>query len=115
MMIPRWVPFLVAVWVIAFGLLRLRIALRKDDDDAKKPSFRKGGYYARSKRSHLLFGIAYLILGAYCVAMGFGYHVNLLGSCMGRTSREQAAPATEGAVPVELPAAKKSDGPPATP
>lgn len=104
MVLPRWIPFLIAAWVIAFGILRLRIATRKDEDeneDNPKPNYRKGGYYARSKRSHMLFGIAYLILGGYCIAMGFGYQFDIVGSCRGKQS--QSAPAgDEGAVPVDV-------------
>lgn len=103
MVLPRWIPFLVAAWVIAFGILRLRIATRKDEDeDGKKPNFRRGGYYARSKRSHAIFGVAYLILGAYCLAMGFGYHIDLTGGCMTRQQSQERAPVDESSVPVEV-------------
>ena len=33
--------------------------------------------YGRSKRTHLLFGAAYLLIGCYCVAMGLGYSFNI--------------------------------------
>jgi hypothetical protein len=104
MVLPRWIPFLIAAWVIAFGILRLRIATRKEEEaDSKKPNYRKGGYYARSKRSHALFGVAYLILGGYCIAMGFGYSVDIIGSCRGQQSQEsqESAPTSEAAVPVD--------------
>lgn len=102
MMLPRWIPFLVAAWVIAFGILRLRIATRKEDPDSDKPNYRKGGYYARSKRSHMLFGISYLILGCYCIAMGFGYGIDIVGSCRGKETRQKTAPASDQGVPVDV-------------
>jgi hypothetical protein len=102
MMLPRWIPFLIAAWVIAFGILRLRIAMRKDDPESDKPNYRKGGYYARSKRSHMLFGISYLLLGSYCIAMGFGYQVDIIGSCRGEETRKKAAPASDQGVPVDV-------------
>ena len=102
MLLPRWIPFLIAAWVIAFGILRLRIATRKEEEEASnRPNYRRGGYYARSKRSHMLFGSAYLILGAYCIAMGFGYQFDIVGSCRGEQSQE-SAPADERAVPVNM-------------
>ena len=103
MMLSRWIPFLVAACVIAFGILRLRIAFRKDEpEDSKRPNYRKGGYYAGSKRSHMLFGILYLVLGACCVAMGFGYHIVVIKSCGGSESREGASPASDQGVPVDV-------------
>lgn len=102
MMLPRWIPFLIAAWVIAFGILRLRIALRKDEPEgSERPNYRKGGYYARSKRSHLLFGVAYLVLGGYCVAMGFGYHLVIVKSC-GATESRESAPSSDQGVPVDV-------------
>lgn len=102
MVLPRWIPFLVAAWVIAFGLMRLRIATRKEEDE-NRPNFRKGGYYARSRRSHAIYGIAYLLLGCYCVAMGFGYQIDITGGCMskqGQTQTQESVPSE--AVPVEV-------------
>ena len=103
MMLPRWIPFAIAFWVIAFGVLRLRIATRKDDGDEGRPNFRKGGYYARSKRSHAIYGVAYLFLGAYCIAMGFGYQFPFITSCMGpKASTEQVPKRIEGGVPAQV-------------
>jgi hypothetical protein len=107
MMLPRWIPFLIAAWVILFGIHRLRIATKKEDPDSERPNYRKGGYYGRSKRSNMLFGIAYLILGAFCVAMGFGYHIDILGSCRGDESKNSTAPTSDQGVPVGVtPSAK---------
>jgi hypothetical protein len=105
MKIPQWVPFLVAAWVIAFGLLRLRIATKKEDPDSNKPNYRKSGYYARSKRSHLLFGIVYILMGAYLIAMGFGYQVNFFGSCSPKTTvvPKEGTGADEHSIPVRTP------------
>tara|TARA_R110002096_G_scaffold44526_5_gene120087 strand:- start:17873 stop:18214 length:342 start_codon:yes stop_codon:yes gene_type:complete len=112
MMLPRWIPFAIAFWVIAFGILRLRIATRKElPGDEDRPNFRKGGYYARSKRSHAIYGVAYLALGAYCIAMGFGYQINFISSCMGNRSAQEA-PAVKGGVPATV--VKPSASPEAT-
>jgi len=103
MMLPRWIPFAIAFWVIAFGILRLRIATRKEvPGDEDRPNFRKGGYYARSKRSHAIYGIAYLVLGAYCIAMGFGYQIHFITSCMGQKSSKEDTSRVEGGVPATV-------------
>lgn len=99
MMLPRWIPFVVAAWVIAFGIMRLRIAFRKEKDDSA-PNYRKGGYYARSSRSHAFFGVAYLILGAYCIAMGFGYQIDFLSGCLGDKTTTETRPASDQGTPV---------------
>jgi len=103
MILPRWIPFAIAFWVIAFGILRLRIATRKEVPE-DRPNFRKGGYYGRSKRSHAIYGVAYLLVGLYCVAMGFGYQVDFVRSCQSSNpSSEKAKPSrTQGGVPVKM-------------
>ncbi|HUS68581.1 MAG TPA: hypothetical protein VMZ28_28795 [Kofleriaceae bacterium] len=75
MMIPRWLLFLVAAWVIAFGVYRLRVATQKRDRDAdpERPNFARKGLFGRSQRSHILFGVLYLLLGGALVAMGLGW------------------------------------------
>lgn len=103
MMLPRWIPFAVAFWVIAFGILRLRIATRKEDDSEDAgPNYRKGGYYARSKRSHAIYGIAYLLLGCYCIAMGFGYQIHFIKSCGSNSSSESSPAKVKGGVPAQV-------------
>ena len=73
MMIPRWLLFLVAAWVIAFGVYRLRVARQKRDADPERPSFSRKGMFGRSPRSHIVFGVLYILLGGALVAMGFGW------------------------------------------
>ena len=103
MMLPRWIPFAIAFWVIAFGILRLRIATRKEaPGDEDRPNFRKGGYYARSKRSHAIYGVAYLALGGYCIAMGFGYQIHFITSCMGQKSTKEDTSRVQGGVPATV-------------
>ena len=77
MMIPRWLLFLVAAWVTAFGVYRLRVATRKrareDEPDPERPNFQRKGLFGRSARSHILFGVLYILLGGALVAMGLGW------------------------------------------
>ena len=77
MMIPRWLLFLVAAWVTAFGVYRLRVATQKrareGEADPERPNFQRKGLFGRSARSHILFGVLYILLGGALVAMGFGW------------------------------------------
>ena len=75
MMVPRWLLFLVAFWVMAFGVYRLRVATKKRDAaaDPERPSFSRKGLYGRSPRAHIVFGVLYLLLGGALVAMGLGW------------------------------------------
>jgi len=98
-MLPSWIPFLVAVWVIAFGVMRIRIGMQKNlGEDEERPNYRKGGYYKRSGRSHIIYGVAYLALGGYAVAMGFGYQYDFIGSCQApqKTESPDSQPMKDG-------------------
>ena len=100
--IPRWVFFLVAVWVIAFGVFRIVVALRRQGQDEgapDRPNYRRRGLYALAPRTHVLFGIVYLLLGASLIAMGLGWQPGLgPGGCGGQrdsagSEPQQVAPA----------------------
>ena len=73
MTIPRWLLFLVAAWVIGFGVFRIVIALRPRRSSLPGPNYMQRGLFARPPRTHLLFGAVYLLLGAFLVATGFGW------------------------------------------
>jgi len=82
--IPSWIFFLVAVWVLAFGVFRLSVAFRRREQDPDRPNFRRRGLLAQPPRRHALFGVVYLILGSCLVAMGLGWHPNDgFGGCGG--------------------------------
>ena len=87
MTVPRWLLFLVAAWVIAFGVFRIYVALRpRSKVGADEPNFMRRGLYARAPRTHVLFGVVYLILGGFLVATGFGWSPAAVGmsSCAGK-------------------------------
>ena len=88
--LPAWIFFLVAVWVIAFGVFRIVVAVRRQKlaaKDPERPNFMKRGLYALSPRTHILFGVVYIVLGGCLVAMGFGWQPG--SGCLGK----QAPPA----------------------
>ncbi len=70
MFVPRWVSLLVAATVIVFGLYRLNLARRSDDDE--KRARKRGGLYALPRRTHLLVGVLYLVMGGFLIAAVFG-------------------------------------------
>jgi hypothetical protein len=90
--LPAWIFFLVAVWVMAFGVFRIVVAVKRKRlmaSDPDRPNLMKRGLYALSPRTHILFGVVYILLGGTLVAMGFGWQPG--SGCLGK----QAPPAGE--------------------
>jgi hypothetical protein len=73
MTLPRWVPILVGALVILFGLYRMRLAFRTPEQD--ESAKRQGGLYGHGKRTHFLFAVVYLLMGAMLIASGFGVNI----------------------------------------
>ncbi|HEX3476330.1 MAG TPA: hypothetical protein VHT91_14995 [Kofleriaceae bacterium] len=115
MRLPVWLTLGVALLVCVFGAYRIRIAFRSDEEDQRARE--RKGLYAMGRRTHLLIGIVYLLLGAGLIATTFGW--NPLGSMFGpRTERpaRDAAPSKPGSVPVDqLPPAPANPAAPSPP
>ena len=90
MRVPVWVTLGVAFIVVAFGLYRIRIALKKVDPEAPKGGVMGGGFYRMSPRAHLVIGVLYLALGGALIATSFGW--NPFGHMFG-SSEPAPAPA----------------------
>lgn len=86
MRIPVWLTLAVAVVVCVFGVYRLRIAFRTDDEDARAK--KRGGLYAMGRRTHALIGVVYLLLGGALVAASFGW--NPMGGLFGPATETPA-------------------------
>ena len=95
MVIPSWIFFLVALWVIAFGLYRIRVALKRPAqlEEPDRPNFMRRGLYSQSSRTHVLFGVIYLLLGGCLVGMGFGWQPMGPGGCARERADSSAPPA----------------------
>jgi hypothetical protein len=93
--VPSWLTLAIAIVVIAFGLYRMRLALRKPNPEADA---KRGGYYRMAPRTHALVGIVYLLLGGALIATTFGW--NPLGGLIG-ASRATSPPVTNGGITVE--------------
>ena len=72
MRVPIWLTLGIAALVMIFGVFRIRMSLRSDEEDAKARA--RKGMYAMGRRTHLLIGIIYLMLGGALVATSFGWN-----------------------------------------
>lgn len=107
MRVPVWLTLGVALLVGAFGLYRIWLAVRPEsaiDRDDDRP---KRGIYAMRKRTHLLIGVVYLLLGGALAATSFGF--NPFGDMFGprpTAPTKETAP-TKAKLPADqLPATK---------
>ena len=100
MHVPAWFTMAFAIIVIAFGLYRIRLSLKKVDPEATKGSVMGGGFYRMSPRAHLVIGVLYLALGGTLVATSFGW--NPFGSMFGAKADEVPKTAPSHPVPVDL-------------
>ena len=114
MRIPIWLLDGLAVLVIVFGVYRIRIGFRSDEQD-KRARTRKG-LYAMSRRKHVLIGIIYVMLGAGLIATALGW--NPFGNLFGPTvepGTTLTAPTSTGIqrvpAPPTAPAAKPATQP----
>jgi hypothetical protein len=99
MRVPVWLTLGVAVLVCVFGLYRIRLAFRSDEEDERARA--RKGLYAMGRRTHFLIGVIYLLLGGALVATSFGW--SPLGGMFG--SSEPSAPAS-GTAPKARPATR---------
>lgn len=105
MRVPVWLTLGFAALVCVFGIYRIRIAFRSDEEDERARA--RKGLYAMARRTHFLIGVIYLLLGGALVATSFGW--NPLGGVIGPSTQapgKEAAPAKPGSVPPDqLPSA----------
>src|SRR4051812_31025049 len=102
MHVPPWFTMAFAIIVIAFGLYRIRLSLKKVDPDAEagKGRVMGGGFYRMSPRAHLVIGVLYLALGGALVATSFGW--NPFGAMFGAKADEPPAAKPTHPAPIEL-------------
>jgi hypothetical protein len=72
MRVPVWLTLGIAALVVIFGVYRMRIAFRTDEEDQRAKA--RKGLYAMGRRTHLLIGIVYLLLGGALIATSFGWN-----------------------------------------
>jgi cadmium resistance protein CadD (predicted permease) len=86
MRIPVWLTLGVAALIIIFGVYRITLSRRSDEDEARAQ--KRKGLYGMARRTHFLIGIVYLLLGAAIVATSFGW--NPFGNFFGPSTEEPA-------------------------
>ena len=105
MRIPVWLTLGVAVLVIVFGVHRIRLSFRSEEEESR--ARQRKGLYAMGRRTHRLIGIVYLLLGAALVATSFGW--SPLGDLFGPRTEAPKEKPTSTTVPIDQlpPPAKK--------
>lgn len=101
MRLPVWLPIALAVLAFTWGAYRIRIAFRSDDEDTRARDGKRG-LFALARRTHLLFGVVYLLLGGMLVATALGWNPvgNLITPRTEPPARD-AAPSKPGTVPTD--------------
>jgi hypothetical protein len=101
MRIPVWLTLGIAIVAFIWGGYRIRIALRSDAEDSRARDGKRG-LFSLARRTHLLFGIVYLLLGFMLVATTFGW--NPLGGLFGPSTEvpaKDAAPSKATTIPID--------------
>ncbi len=99
MSIPPWLILGVAIMVILFGSYRIFLAVRpRRDEPETKP---RRGFYGMTRRTQLLVGVIYLLLGGALIATTYGW--NPLGDTFGKRSPSPSS----GPAPQEILLEKK--------
>ncbi|MGE0397165.1 MAG: hypothetical protein AB7T06_10630 [Kofleriaceae bacterium] len=101
--LPIWLTLGIAALVIIFGVYRIILSRRSDEDEARAQ--KRKGLYSMARRTHFLIGIVYLLLGGGLVAASFGW--NPFGNFFGpKTEEPSKDKAPSKGIPVDkLPAA----------
>lgn len=73
MHVPTWLTFLVAGTVIIFGLYRLKIALRSNEQN--KIAMQRKGLEAQPRRRHAVLGLLYIFMGVALISNALGYPI----------------------------------------
>jgi len=108
MRVPVWLTLGVALLVCVFGLYRMRLAFRSDEEDERARA--RKGLYAMGRRTHFLIGVVYLLLGSALVATSFGW--NPFGNLFGPKTE---IPAKDAAPTKDAPPAKTGGSEPQPP
>jgi membrane associated rhomboid family serine protease len=75
MRIPAWIFAAVGIMVVVFGAWRIRLSFRTVEED--ESARQRGGLYGVGRRTHLLIGIVYILLGVYLLLGAFGVRIGL--------------------------------------
>jgi hypothetical protein len=71
MVVPAWLALTCAAMVIVWGVYRVKVSLRSAEQE--KRAARMKGLYAMPRRTHLLVGVIYILLGVGLAGIGLGW------------------------------------------
>jgi len=69
-MLPPWLVIAVGTLVIVFGLFRIRLAFRSAEEEQAARA--RGGLFGYGRRTHVLFGVVYILMGVMLLLGLFG-------------------------------------------
>ncbi len=72
-MLPQWIVIAVAALVIVFGLFRIKLAFRSKEEEETARS--RGGLYGYGRRTHVLFGVVYILMGTLLLLGALGVNM----------------------------------------
>jgi hypothetical protein len=70
--VPIWLTLGFAALVIFFGFYRIRLSFRNAEQEQRAKE--RGGLFGMARRTQLLIGIIYLLLGGALIATSFGWN-----------------------------------------
>ncbi len=97
MLIPAWLSLTCAALIAVWGIYRIRIGMRSAE--AEERATAKKGLYALPRRTHLLIGIVYVLLGVGLAAIALGWRP-LSFSFGGDETTKPAPPPPKGTIEV---------------
>jgi hypothetical protein len=71
MVVPAWLALTCAAMVIVWGAYRIKVSLRSAEQEQR--AAKRKGLYAMPRRTHLLVGVVYVLLGLGLAAIGLGW------------------------------------------
>jgi len=107
MRIPVWLTLGAAILVILFGVHRIRLSFRSDEEEQR--ALQRKGLYAMGRRTHRLIGVVYLLLGGALVGATFGWNPfgDLFGPQTEVPAKDKAPTSTKLPIDQLPPRAKK--------
>ena len=99
MHVPVWLTLMCAALVILWGGYRMKLGLRSKEAEARAAE--RKGLFGMPRRTHLLIGLVYVLLGVGLLAVSFGWNPLTFSSDAARPEPGLPSGSPE-AVPVDV-------------
>jgi hypothetical protein len=70
-MVPPWVSLMFGALVLVWGAYRIKLGLRSKA--AEERALERKGLFGMPRRTHILIGVVYVLLGGGMIAIGLGW------------------------------------------